>query len=488
MNDILKGIKESINRVPVIEGPIPVTETSYPFCSMKHCRVPLDLEQYGYVEEEYFISGYANIYDVTEDDRLTIAKEAVPYKNRILVRYPRDREKASGRVYVDILNATQGYDIEDLWHRISSWCLENGHIYVGITSKPVSVMSLKNFNYERYKDLNWSNGECVPMPTISKSATIPGTEEGLFWDMLSQLGMLLRTEQGQKCVGNNPVEFIYLSGQSQSGAYLNTYVSYFDSYIRKCCHKPVYDGYFNIAGALVQRTVRQQGTVGDLKLLPRNMHPSSTPYICITCEGDLFLFNQYVEGDLLNIKIENNDTEDNKCRYYEIPGAPHTNVVCPLLPALEEVDKAGARRPYLDPRILDHINDFPAEYYIRGLLEKLHIWASKGIAPEIVEPMPRSGNNLKRDEFGNALGGLRSPFLDVPIATYIASTPDHPEGISGKMKYFPREKVVSLYGSIENYLNKFREYTVAQQNDGWISKTDAERMIQWSKDAINKLE
>lgn len=486
--DILGIIKKTINSIPVVEGPIPVTDTSYPFCSMMHSRIPLDLEQYGYAEEEYFLSGYANIYDITNDDCLTIVKEDVPYKNRILVRYPRDKKKASGRVYVDILNATQGYDIEDLWHRISSWCLENGHVYVGITSKPVSVMSLKNFDYERYKDLNWSNGEIIPMPTIAKSATIPGTEEGLFWDMLSQIGMLLQTEKGRECIGNIPAEYIYLSGQSQSGAYLNTYVSYFDSFIRKCCNRPVYDGYFNIAGALVQRTVRQQNTVGDLKLLPRNMHPCSTPYICITCEGDLYLFNQYMEGNLFHIKIENSDTENNKCRYYEIPGAPHTNVVCPLLPALEEVEKASAKKPYLDAKILDHINDFPTEYYIRGLLEKLHLWAEKGIAPEVVEPICRSENDLQRDEFGNAIGGLRSPFLDVPIATYISSTPDHPEGISGKMKYFSKEKVENLYGYEENYLEKFKEYTLTQIKEGWISKTDAERMIQWSKDAIKHIE
>lgn len=186
--------------------------------------------------------------------------------------------------------------------------------------------------------------------------------------------------------------------------------------------------------------------------------------------------------------MKNSDTENNKCRYYEIPGAPHTNVVCPLLPAIEEIDKASAKRPYLDSKILDHINDFPAEYYIRGLLEKLHIWAEKGIAPEVIEPICRSENDLQRNEFGNAIGGLRSPFLDVPIATYISSTPDHPEGISGKMKYFSKEKIENLYGSVEKYLEKFKEYTLTQLKEGWISKTDAERMIQWSKDVIKNIE
>jgi hypothetical protein len=63
----------------------------------------------------------------------------------------------------------------------------------------------------------------------------------------------------------------------------------------------------------------------------------------------------------------------------------------------------------------------------------------------------------RRDSFGNALGGLRTPFLDVPIATYIASNPDDPEGICGKMIYFTHAQVKKLYGTPEHYVELFEQ-------------------------------
>lgn len=42
---------------------IPVTADSYPFGAADHARVPEDLSKIGYVEEEFLVSGAANVYD-----------------------------------------------------------------------------------------------------------------------------------------------------------------------------------------------------------------------------------------------------------------------------------------------------------------------------------------------------------------------------------------------------------------------------------------
>lgn len=480
-------IQESFCKLPEIEGPVEVTESSHPFCAMEYSREPLKVDDYGYLEEELFLSGTANVYDADENDQVVVIKENLPYKNRIIVRRPARREDFSGRVYVDILNATQGYDIEDLWHRNYLWCMEHGHGYVGITSKPVNVMSLKNFDYDRYKDLNWSNGETVPMPVISKSATIPGTEEGLIWDMLGQLGLLLRNGKDRNCLGGYPVQYVYLTGQSQSGAYLNTFVSYFDKYTHFPNGQSIFDGYMNIVGALVQRTLRQSQSVGDLRLEERHMHPCATPYICMSSEADLYLFNLFVEGNLFQVKVENSDVPGNKCRYYEIAGTPHTDIICPVLTATPEIEKAGGKIPNLDPKLLENINDMHTEYYVCGLLEKLHRWAAYGETPEVREPLTRAKEDLARDVHGNALGGLRTPYVDVPIACYVACNPDDPEGICGKMSYFTRKQMEEIYGSEQIYLKEFAEYVDQQQKENWITGTDAEQMKEWSLQAVKKL-
>ena len=49
-----------------VTGPIKVTADSYPFYAANRSVVPQDLGKYGYVEEEYFVSGKANVYDFDE--------------------------------------------------------------------------------------------------------------------------------------------------------------------------------------------------------------------------------------------------------------------------------------------------------------------------------------------------------------------------------------------------------------------------------------
>ena len=49
--------------IPQITDPLPVSATSYPFGAADHQLVPQELSRHGYVEEEYLVSGKANVYD-----------------------------------------------------------------------------------------------------------------------------------------------------------------------------------------------------------------------------------------------------------------------------------------------------------------------------------------------------------------------------------------------------------------------------------------
>src|SRR3954449_7238986 len=57
--------------VPSVTGPLPATAASYPFGAADHQMVPQDLRRDGYVEEEYFLSGTANVYGPTATPRST---------------------------------------------------------------------------------------------------------------------------------------------------------------------------------------------------------------------------------------------------------------------------------------------------------------------------------------------------------------------------------------------------------------------------------
>jgi hypothetical protein len=49
--------------IPSVAGPLKVTEDSYAFSSAAATIVPQDLSKFGYVEEEFFVSGKANVLD-----------------------------------------------------------------------------------------------------------------------------------------------------------------------------------------------------------------------------------------------------------------------------------------------------------------------------------------------------------------------------------------------------------------------------------------
>src|SRR5687767_3222927 len=80
---------------PTVVGPLPVVETgpkvSYPFGAADHQMVPQDLRRHGYVEEEYLVSGTANVYDWTAPGPAVVRTPHAPYTTRVLIRRPAKR-------------------------------------------------------------------------------------------------------------------------------------------------------------------------------------------------------------------------------------------------------------------------------------------------------------------------------------------------------------------------------------------------------------
>lgn len=479
-------ILASVRALPAVEGPIPVTETSHPYCAMKYSRCHMDLADYGYIEEEYFLSGTANVYDADENGEMYIKHEALPYKNRILVRRPKDLSRYSGRVLMDILNASSGYDIEDGWDRYHNYCLAGNHIYVGVTTKPICVLALKTFDPIRYASLNWASAEPVPQPAGKYGhGSIMGTEEGLVWDILSQTASLLRFGGENNCLGGAKVAYLSLSGQSQSGSYINCYTHYFHKYLKNPDGSPLYDSYLNIVGVGSRRPLCQQGPETPyIRTRGGDRAKVDVPFILISSEGDMLLF-----GDTAKIQWpEDSDDPDNKIRYYEVPGTPHTNIVCEVLNSYEETDKTGVIRPPIAPETVEGHNDTMLEYYVCGAEELLFKWSTQGIAPPKAARFARDENGeLLRDEHGNLLGGLRTPYLEVPAASYLGSSTKFEQGnMCGEKNPFPLEKMIALYGSLDNYLALFREAVEKQVEEGFLLPPDAARMIAWSVETANK--
>lgn len=489
-DNLQQAIKESIQSEIVVEGPIEVTEKSHPFSSMAYAREPLDLSEYGYIEEEYFLSGTANVYEETKDS-MAIKNERLTYKNRILVRKPEGKSKFSGRVFIDIYNASNGYDIEDVWRRSYEYYMTNGDIYIGITSKPINVLSLKNFDYDRYHSLNWSAAESVAQPTtINPNMSIPGTEEGLFWDMLSQLAFTVRENRATFLEGY-AVDYLYLTGQSQSGMYLNTYTYYFDSYVQDSKGQPLFDGYLNVVGAGIMRSLNQEtGETKPFAVRPQRIQPLNVPIITVTAQGDFELFEVF---DLNTADLVEKNKED-KTRLYEVASAPHTDPASPLIPNNEEIVKTNHPPKILDGEYNYEVNDIQLAYYVNSALEMLHQWVANSQLPagSLLIERDESGHVIY-DEHGNGMGGMRSPYIDVPLATYHPNAKADKEevdqsvgNVNGSMEYFSKEKLQNLYGTQKNYLEKFNRAIDRQVGKEFLLPLDAKKMKKWAEKNINR--
>ena len=76
---------------------------------------PAGAQADGYVEEEYLVSGKANVYTWPAPGPAQVRTADAPYTTRILVRRPRGPRHASGNVVVEMLNPSNLFDLNIGW-------------------------------------------------------------------------------------------------------------------------------------------------------------------------------------------------------------------------------------------------------------------------------------------------------------------------------------------------------------------------------------
>jgi hypothetical protein len=103
--------------------------------------------------------------------------------------------------------------------------------------------------------------------------------------------------------------------------------------------------------------------------------------------------------------------------------------------------------------------------------------------------MTRDAGEIARDEFGNALGGIRLPELDVPVATYEPSNvpaqmfPEPVGGLaelfcrlSGAVVAFEAEQLEALYPMREDFLTPYEARADALVDARFLLPEDAETL------------
>ena len=124
-----------------------------------------------------------------------------------------------------------------------------------------------------------------------------------------------------------------------------------------------------------------------------------------------------------------------------------------------------------------YANNLPVQYVSSAAIVALHRWAGGGPAARSFPQLQKGpdGKQPPVDEHGNTLGGLRTPWVDVPIARY--DWQGECTGGSGRTYPFPPDKLRTLYKTPAAYLAKFTAATLQAQKMGVLLPQDAEDAV-----------
>ena len=454
---------------------IPTDDKSHPQATAQSiCK----LDSYGYEEEEFFIDGTSNIYKKDEENAVVCYTDA-PYINRILVRRPSISQKTSGRVIIEILNATSGKDIDRMWALTHELFLRNGDIWIGITSKPSSIKAMKKLNPDRYKALHWSNPDPRHLPKfLSKRHEFCGaisadSETGLFWDMLTDIAYEVRDG---KSIISSDVKYVYLTGWSQSTIYMVEYLNYF-AYREKS--KSPFDGYFSgggvrsLAPALNQYDIPEcAGEYGTI------LHRVSEPYIAVQTESE--------NNDLGNDVVRQPDSDDPNFKYriFDIPGATHDCLQTMQNYYREDPDQYDLGIVLTYPAKSGNPNNYPSKFVFHRACDMMYRWAEENEVP-IKLPRIEIGFNDQnvRDFDGNAVGGWRLPAIDLPVCMYYPF-PDQLQpsvfSLYGTCFPFSTDKLITRYESLEKYCGLVEENARKAVTEGRLMPEDYDACVNFS--------
>ena len=487
--DTLNAVLDAYRSVPVfadvngneVSAGIPVadTQSSFPYFSQKAGRTMGETgfeDIYGYQEKEYFLKGKAGIYGLEKGNTVVRSsyKKATgssasrrsgsdeSYINRVIVYMPEDMGSFSGKVFVDLLKESSRPDAA-VWARSCDYFMRNGYAYVGITADTDSLKTLKKFDSDRYGILKWGG-----------SGLSEEDRNGLIWDMLGQLGVMLKDEEGSSLLGGASADKVYLLGASEAGSLINTFVNCFGQANAAGISEDengvsVYDGFVNVAGSLEDAPIGSR----NQKRQDKKPYDSPVPFVVITGEGEFK--SEYIG--------ENSDTDENKYRYYLVVGASYDSADLPAAPAAWIEFRAGkgaADAPEMkmdkETKRPNTRTDLTMNAYINSVLDNLIGWSEGGSMPEGFAADEIQTDENGRDSYGNLLNGILPPQIAVPLAKYYEHANDKDSEIGGSMVYLSEEEMEEMYVSRDEYVESFRSALEDLVSEGYLIGEEAEKI------------
>ncbi len=426
-----------------------------------------DIASVGYSADEFFVSGTASSYG--RDGALGTAD----YTTRMVVLTPTDAAKFNGTVIVEWLNVSGGVDAPALWFMAHREIVREGYAYVVVSAQQVGVqggvsmladMSLKTQDPERYSPLSH-----------------PG--DAYSYDIFSQVGRLVGAA-GDGVLGRLKPEFVVAVGESQSAMFMTTYVNAVDPLVK------VYDGFlvhsrFGGAPTLDGVSIFAASEIGASDPIP--FRPDlRVPVMTVITETDLV-------GAARSGYYLARQPDNERLRTWEIPGTAHADnytikvgfIDSGFAPLDQLVAAYAPTNTLMGQQLKHYINFAPQHHYVlQAAIAGLHTWVRTGTPPpsapriEIGEGDPPP---LILDANGLAKGGVRAPWVDVPIArtTGVGSDESILSHLFGSGEPFDAATLNRLYpGGATEYLERFTESLDAAIRAGYLLRADRTEILE----------
>ena len=428
-----------------------------------------DVADLGYGVHEFFVSGTAASYAGEG------VKGEADYTTRIVALTPNDSAKFNGTVIVEWLNVSGGIDAPAVWMMAHREIVRDGYAYVGVSAQKVGVdggqtitgidMSLKTQNAERYSSLHH-----------------PG--DAYAYDIFSQVGALVKEASGDGVVGRLNPEYVVAVGESQSAMFLTTYINAVD----RLAH--TYDGFlvhsrFGVAAPL--------DGVSALEALQAGV-PDPSPF-----RDDLRVpvMNVITETDLVGAVLAGyylaRQPDNDRLRTWEIPGTAHADAYTVRVAFVDSgslpIDELAAgyapTSELMGQELGYNINFAPQHHYVlQAAIAGLTNWVRTGTPPPSV-PRLQIGDGdpppLIEDANGIAKGGVRTPWVDVPIArtSGIAHSDNILAHLFGSAEVFDDATRKRLYPNGKSeYLARFTDALDAAIRAGYLLRADRSEIVE----------
>ncbi len=462
---------------PLVEGPIdgnPVLLGTL-----------FDLQSIGYQQEEFFFSGSAYAYEAANNfgsDGLWRVErgDTADYKSRLVVYRPIDPLAFNGTVLVEWMNVTAGADGPVEWTSAHTELARRGYIWVGVSAQATGIEG---------GDLVFENAIAAPLKEVDPqrygSLSHPG--DSFAYDIFLQALQAIRHPGSVAPLGDLTAERIIVAGESQSAFYLTTFVNTLGR------RTDLADAYFIHS---------RGGGAAPLSQAPQEFVPTPAvvrfredlgkPLLNLQTETDLFVLGSAVDEDFeIRGSVEGRQEDSENFRLWEVAGTAHADLYLAINgrfdtggnPAVAAVVENSSPAPgFID--CPEPVNSGPQHFVVKAAIAALNRWLTDGVAPTSAERLAlnESGDGFASDDYGNTLGGVRTPYVDAPIATFTGDGQGALDSgvcsLFGTTRFLGQEVFWSLYPDGPAYVVAVTDAAQQAVADGFLVAEDAELIIE----------